>query len=39
MGIVSATGIVAHVRENSEVMMQADKDVIKMLEKEGRFYF
>lgn len=39
IGIVSATDIVAYVRENSEVMMQVDKDVIKALEKEGRFYF
>lgn len=39
VGIVSATDIVAYVRENSEVMMQVDKDVIKALEKEGRFYF
>lgn len=39
VGIVSATDIVAYVRENSKVMMQADKDVIKVLEKEGRFYF
>ena len=39
IGIVSATDIVAYVRENNEVMMQVDKDVIKALEKEGRFYF
>lgn len=40
IGIVSTTDITAYVRENSEVMlMQVDKDVIKALEKEGRFYF
>ncbi len=39
VGIVSAMDIVAYVRENSEVMIQVDKDVIKALEKEGRFYF
>lgn len=39
IGIVSATDIVAYVRENSEAMMQVDKDVIRALEKEGRFYF
>lgn len=39
IGIVSATDIVAYVRENREVMMQVDKDVIRALEKEGRFYF
>jgi CBS domain-containing protein len=39
IGIVSATDIVAYVRENSEVMMQIDKDVIRALEREGRFFF
>ena len=39
IGIVSATDIIAYVRENSETMVQVDKDVIKALEKEGRFYF
>ncbi len=39
LGIVSATDIVAYVRENSEVLMQIDKDVIKALEQEGRYYF
>lgn len=39
IGIVSATDIVAYVRENSGFRMQADEDVIKALEKEGRFYF
>lgn len=39
IGIVSATDIIACVKENSEVVMQVDKDVIKALEKEGRFYF
>jgi signal-transduction protein with cAMP-binding, CBS, and nucleotidyltransferase domain len=39
IGIVSATDIVAYVRENNEAMMQVDKDVIRALEKEGRFYF
>jgi signal-transduction protein with cAMP-binding, CBS, and nucleotidyltransferase domain len=39
LGIVSATDIVAYVRENSRVLMKADKDVVKTLEEEGRFYF
>jgi predicted transcriptional regulator len=39
IGIMSATDIVAYVRENSEVMMQIDKDVIRALEREGRFFF
>ncbi len=39
IGILSATDIVAYVRENSEAMMQVDRDVIRALEKEGRFYF
>lgn len=39
IGIMSTTDIVAYVRENSETMLQVDKDVIKALEKEGRFYF
>jgi signal-transduction protein with cAMP-binding, CBS, and nucleotidyltransferase domain len=39
IGIISASDIVAYVRENSEVMMQIDQDVIEALEKEGRFYF
>jgi CBS domain-containing protein len=39
IGIVSATDIVAYVRESGDVTMQVDMDVIKALEKEGRFYF
>jgi hypothetical protein len=39
LGIVTSTDIVAHVRENNGVLMQVDKDVIKALEKEERFYF
>lgn len=39
LGIVSATDVLAYVRENSAAMMQVDKDVIRALEKEGRFYF
>ncbi len=39
IGILSATDIVAYVRENSEAKMQVDRDVITALEKEGRFYF
>ncbi|HEX7033828.1 MAG TPA: CBS domain-containing protein [Nitrososphaera sp.] len=39
IGILSAMDIVAYVRENSEAMMQVDKDVIRALEKEGGFYF
>lgn len=39
LGIVTSTDIVAYLRENSGVMMQVDKDVIKALEEEGRFYF
>lgn len=39
IGVVSSTDIVAYVRENSGVMVQIDKGVIKALEKEGRFYF
>jgi signal-transduction protein with cAMP-binding, CBS, and nucleotidyltransferase domain len=38
-GIISATDIVAHLRQNSEALKQADKDVLDALEKEGRFYF
>jgi hypothetical protein len=39
LGIVTSTDIVAYVKENSGVMMQLDKDVIKALEEEGRFLF
>lgn len=39
LGVVSSTDIVAYVRENSGAMIQADRDVIKALENEGRFYF
>jgi CBS domain-containing protein len=39
LGIVTSTDIVAYVKENSGVMMQLDKDVIKAPEEEGRFLF
>jgi signal-transduction protein with cAMP-binding, CBS, and nucleotidyltransferase domain len=39
VGIVSETNIVAYVRRNSEIMLQADREVLEVLEKEGRFYF
>lgn len=39
VGIVSATDIVAYVRRNSEIMLQADREVLEALEREGRFYF
>ena len=39
IGIITSTDILAYVRENSGTVMQIDKDVIKALEKEGRFYF
>lgn len=39
LGVVSSTDIVAYVREYSGAMIQADRDVIKALENEGRFYF
>jgi CBS domain-containing protein len=39
IGVVSTTDIVAYVRENIGMKMQVDNDVIKALEKEGRFYF
>ena len=38
-GIISATDIVAFVKENNASMNLADKDVIDELDREGRFYF
>jgi signal-transduction protein with cAMP-binding, CBS, and nucleotidyltransferase domain len=39
VGIISATDIVASLKENSADMKQADKEVLNALESEGRFYF
>ncbi len=39
VGIVSETDIVSYVRKNSEIMLQADREVLEALENEGRFYF
>lgn len=36
VGIISATNIVAYVRENSEIMAKISSDVIGTLEMEGR---
>lgn len=36
VGIISATDIVAHVRENGKIMGKISSDVIEALEREGR---
>jgi predicted transcriptional regulator len=36
IGIVSATDIVAFVRENSKAMAQVTREVLEALEKEGK---
>lgn len=36
VGIISATDIVAYVRENSQNMAKISSDVIEALEREGR---
>lgn len=38
-GILSSTDLVSYVRENTGSVMEADRDVIKALESEGRYYF
>ena len=38
MGIVSATDIVAYIRENNLTKAHISKEILEALEREGRYY-